>query len=67
VSARIQSLVNAQVMVNRAVFEANQAKPRETYIDECVADALGELAEAVATDARRRKRHEMLESARNKG
>jgi tRNA A37 threonylcarbamoyladenosine dehydratase len=45
-----QSLVNAQVSVNRAVFEMNRQhngeKPRPDYIVDCIDAAESELAEA---------------------
>ena len=53
---RLQPLVLAQIAINRAVFEANQAKPRELYIDECIADAQGNLADAAAMEVKHRKR-----------
>jgi len=42
-SPRVQKLVNAQLFVNRAVFEANKSEPREDYIDECIDMALLEI------------------------
>jgi hypothetical protein len=45
-SPRAQQIVNAQVQINRAVYEANQSRPRETYIDECIATAKSDLEKA---------------------
>jgi hypothetical protein len=39
----VQDLVNAQVSINRAVFEVNQKAPRASYIDDCVIDASDSL------------------------
>lgn len=57
---RIQDLVLAQVSISRAVFAANQPKPREVYIDECIAEAQSSLADAALTEIKRRARTERL-------
>jgi hypothetical protein len=41
-----QEIVNAQVEVNRAVFEANKTKGRDAYIQVCIANAQEQLAAA---------------------
>jgi len=45
-SRAMQELVHAQVEINRAVFEGNQPKPREEYIQCCIAEAMEDLARA---------------------
>jgi hypothetical protein len=45
----IDNLVNAQVDVNRAVFEANEEKgpAREDYLRKCIAGAIFDLTKAL--------------------
>lgn len=40
----IQKIVNAQVEVNRAVFEVNQANPRTEYLEKCIEAAMADLS-----------------------
>jgi hypothetical protein len=51
----IQPLVNAQVTINRAVFEANKNKADEVYLIDCSAAAMRELGEAIAILMRSKK------------
>jgi len=41
-----QELVNAQVEVNRAVFEANKTQSDTRYLQVCIAEAMQDLAAA---------------------
>jgi hypothetical protein len=52
----VQKLVDAQVSINRAVFEANKAKADEDYLTWCIAEAFESLSTALADLARRGKR-----------
>lgn len=54
-SRRIQELVNAQISINRAVFEGNKTKCDEKYIDECIASAQRDLADAAALKETKRR------------
>lgn len=51
-----QDLVNAQVSVNRAVFEANRTIGSDDYLMWCIAEALGDLSSALQRLARKGKR-----------
>ena len=51
----MQPLVNAQVSVNRAVFEANKNKASEVYLIDCCAAAMRDLGEAIAVLMRSKK------------
>jgi len=49
-------LVNAQVSVNRAVFEANKPDADPKYLEWCIAEAMEDLSLALKTLTRRGKR-----------
>lgn len=44
---KIQDLVNAQVSVNRAVFEGNRDNARPEYLQECAKAAITNLRKAI--------------------
>jgi hypothetical protein len=46
-SPNIQNLVNAQIEISRAVFEANKDKPRAEYIRQRILQAQIELSAAL--------------------
>lgn len=47
-SPRAQKLVNAQIEINRAVFEANKEKPDDKYILVRILQAQADLYEALS-------------------